>query len=83
MGEQYKFFQHRSCEYFPCHANVDINKFNCLFCYCPLYTITECGGNNIFNNGIKICTNCKVPHLENGYDFIVNKLIEINKEKTK
>jgi Zn-finger protein len=81
MSEHYKFFQHKECEYFPCHTTEDIDQFNCLFCYCPLYFIAECGGNNVYNNNIKICTNCSIPHIQNGYDHIVNKLIEINKEK--
>lgn len=33
----YRFFQNRACEFFPCHAVEDVEKFNCLFCYCPLY----------------------------------------------
>ena len=34
--ENYKFFQHKACEFFPCHETKDIDNFNCLFCYCPL-----------------------------------------------
>ena len=44
--ENYKFFQHRECEFFPCHKTEDEENFNCLFCYCPLYALGEnCGGN--------------------------------------
>ncbi|MBP8030977.1 MAG: metal-binding protein, partial [Acetobacterium sp.] len=38
-ASNYKFFQHRDCEYFPCHQADDLEDFNCLFCYCPLYAL--------------------------------------------
>jgi Zn-finger protein len=79
VGDNYKFFQHRRCEYFPCHRVKEENAFNCLFCYCPLYLLEDCGGNNVFNDGIKNCTDCTIPHLEKGYDYIINKIIERNK----
>lgn len=81
MSDNYKFFQHKQCEYFPCHKIKNTEKFNCLFCYCPLYFLEDCGGNCKLNNGIKDCTNCFIPHSENGYNYIVNKIIEKNKEK--
>ena len=28
--ENYKFNQHKTCEYFPCHKGVDATQFNCL-----------------------------------------------------
>ena len=56
--ENYKFFQHKACEFFPCHETKDIDNFNCLFCYCPLYALGEnCGGNfKILENGVKDCS---------------------------
>jgi len=76
----YKFFQNTSCEYYPCHSTgkYAIDKFSCLFCYCPLYKDKDCNGNfTILPNGIKDCSNCLVPHYN--YDYIVNKLINNNK----
>ena len=75
----YKFTQNKACEYFPCHK-LDEDKFNCLFCYCPLYALKdECGGNPKFlDNGIKSCENCTVPH--NGvkaWDFVNSKMPQI------
>ena len=32
----YDFFQHRLCEYFPCHKGADPETFSCLFCYSVL-----------------------------------------------
>jgi Zn-finger protein len=79
VSDNYKFFQHKECEYFPCHKVLDEDKFNCLFCYCPLYLVDDCGGNNTFNNGVKNCTNCIIPHQAKGYDFIIKKIIDRNK----
>jgi Zn-finger protein len=83
MSENYKFFQHKACEYFPCHNVKDAKLFNCLFCYCPLYFVENCGGNNSFIKGIKNCTECTIPHLEKGYDYIVKRIVERNKEMNK
>ena len=54
MSENYKFFQNNKCEYFPCHKGIPEEDFNCLFCYCPLYTLGKnCGGNCEFlENGV-------------------------------
>ena len=60
----YSFFCHKTCEFFPCHKTDDPDNFNCLFCYCPLYTLGEgCGG--VFHygeNGVKDCSRCLLPH---------------------
>lgn len=79
MSENYKFFQHKDCEYFPCHKMKNNEDFNCLFCYCPLYTLgSKCGGNFTFTeSGIKNCTNCLIPHSKKGYDYIMSKWSEI------
>jgi len=78
MGENFKFNQNKKCEYFPCHDVQDENKFNCMFCFCPLYMLKEeCGGNYSYINGIKDCTNCKVPHSENGYAHIMSKMSKV------
>lgn len=58
------FFQHRECEYFPCHNTEHPEDFNCLFCYCPLYTLGDkCGGQFTYTEkGVKNCRNCMRPH---------------------
>lgn len=69
------FVQNRACEYFPCHKTNDPDHFNCLFCYCPLYRMKNCGGNLTYlPNGIKDCSSCTVPHFR--YDHILAKLME-------
>ena len=71
MKNSYSYFQNRECEHFPCHE-VKGEEFNCLFCYCPLYTLEEkCGGNFVYtNSGVKDCSNCLIPHSTEGYDYI-------------
>lgn len=65
-----RYFSNTSCEYYPCHPNAKPENFSCLFCYCPLYGLKDCGGSpSYLPNGIKDCTNCLRPH-EN-YDEIV------------
>ena len=75
----YAFFQNRECEYFPCHEGADKERFNCLFCYCPLYVLGEkCGGSFTYTkDGIKDCSGCMVPHKKNNYAYIMSKYGEI------
>ena len=77
--ENYKFYQHKKCEFFPCHDINDEENFNCLFCYCPLYPLGEkCNGNYIYlENGVKDCSNCLIPHDKNNYDYITSRYSEI------
>ena len=75
----YRFFQNRACEFFPCHAVEDVEKFNCLFCYCPLYLREKCLGNPSYlvdGRGCKIkdCSNCTVVHRPEMYDEIMHQL---------
>ena len=74
----YAFNQNRECEYFPCHETDDIDNFNCLFCYCPLYMLEdECGGNFVrTSRGVKDCTHCLVPHKPGGYEYVNGKIGE-------
>lgn len=73
----FDFFTNTNCEFYPCHKT---NEINCLFCYCPLYPIDECGGNYhmIEYNGQKIkdCSNCIYPHIRENYNDITKKVIE-------
>lgn len=75
----YSFMQHKTCEFFPCHATEDPENFNCLFCYCPLYTLgSKCGGNfRYLENGVKDCSNCLVPHGRGSYSCIMSRYGEL------
>lgn len=65
----YKYFCNKKCEYYPCHS---FERINCKFCFCPIFTY-DCGGNyKLLENGIKDCSNCEIPHKENGHDYIVD-----------
>ena len=78
--ENYKFTQHKKCEYFPCHKIKNEDDFNCLFCYCPLYMLKEdCGGNFKYTNGVKDCSDCLVPHTKGAYDHVMSKMGKIIK----
>ena len=80
----YCFFQNRDCEYFPCHEGIDSTDFNCMFCYCPLYVLEDCGGTYTYTSkGYKDCTDCPLPHRPEGYDHIndsFKQLAEIEKK---
>ncbi len=78
MENSYRFFRNTACDYFPCHKVEKEDEFNCMFCYCPLYFLEECGGNHLDNDGVKDCSYCIIPHRPKGYDYINNKLIEQN-----
>lgn len=79
MDKKYKFFRHSECEFFPCHKVSDDTRFNCLFCYCPLYALgRECGGNFKYTEaGIKDCSDCTLPHSAGGYEHITSRFPDI------
>ena len=67
-----KRFSHRECPSWPCHNIEDIN---CIFCYCPLYYMVDCGGDfSITDKGIKDCSRCVKPHGKDGWSYVVEKL---------
>ena len=74
--EHYKFNQNSNCEFFPCHKVKQKETFNCLFCFCPLYTLgTDCGGHYTYlENGIKDCSACTLVHSKAGYDHVMSKM---------
>lgn len=73
--DSFRWFSNRTCEYFPCHKGADPEQFNCLFCYCPLYTLGDrCGGAFVYTEeGIKDCSGCLLPHSPGGYDHIISR----------
>lgn len=84
----YNYFQHKTCEYFPCHKGANPETFSCLFCYCPLYALGDkCGGAFTYTEkGIKDCSGCLVPHRRENYERIVEKMrtvIELVRRKEK
>ena len=72
----YDFFQNTQCEYFPCHKGAEREKFNCLFCYCPLYALGDkCGGSFTYTEqGIKDCSRCLKPHIRENYPAVLEQM---------
>ena len=81
MAQDHRFYQNRTCEYFPCHAGVAEAEFNCLFCYCPLYALgKKCGGDcGYTDGGIKDCSACVFPHRRENYDRVIGRFAEIRR----
>jgi Zn-finger protein len=78
----HSFFRNEDCAYFPCHKQVDPENFNCLFCYCPLYFLDDCGGDWRDLNGVKDCSACVKPHAPGGYKSTLARLkMEFAKRK--
>ncbi len=75
MKNSASFFANKDCQFYPCHTCEE--DINCLFCYCPLYTM-DCPGNYemIEKNGsrIKSCMNCIYPHLAANYSKVIELL---------
>ena len=73
MKNSYKFFENRECKYFPCHKGLE--NFNCMFCYCPMYSKEKCLGNPSYidkgDRVIKDCSKCVFPHIPENYEKIM------------
>lgn len=80
MKNSHAYFSNKDCKYFPCHKCDDMDDFNCLFCYCPLYVLGDkCGGKFVYlENGFKDCSACMYPHLSKNYENILKRYQEIS-----
>ncbi len=78
MKNNFSYFKNTDCEFFPCHKTKG-QFFNCMFCYCPLYTLGDgCGGRFKYTeDGVKDCSDCLIPHSEKGYRYILSKTAEL------
>ena len=72
LNKRYKFFEHKKCEYFPCHKRL--KEHSCIFCFCPLYDYNCIGNFRITSQGIKDCFKCTYPHKRKNYDKIMKRL---------
>lgn len=79
------FFRNDACPYFPCHQGVDPERFNCLFCYCPLYALgPRCGGDYTYTaHGIKDCSSCTRLHDGDQGVHVVRELFPLLAELAK
>ncbi len=81
MENSHRFFANKACRYYPCHEMK--GELNCLFCYCPLYFLKDCGGDCSFTKkGVKDCSACLKIHEEDGWAFIQHRLVEENRRIT-
>ena len=73
------YFKNTDCKFFPCHRTSPEADFNCLFCYCPLYTLGDrCGGKFVYlEDGTKDCSGCMIPHRAGGYDYVLGKYSDV------
>ena len=75
MEHSYKYFENRDCKYYPCH---NMQNINCLFCYCPLYSLEHCPGNyeyiDVQGKKVKSCMDCTFPHEEKNYEIVIQFL---------
>lgn len=73
--DHFKGGPRRECEFFPCHTGIPDERFNCLFCYCPL-AFLECPGpyTVLEYDGVKRkdCSACTLPHngIHKSWNFI-------------
>ena len=76
MDNSSRFFEHRECDYYPCHQGIE--ELNCLFCYCPMYHLDRCPGEPKYKvrdgKTIKVCTGCTFPHRAENYDRIMEMI---------
>ena len=67
------FFTNTACRYYPCHEGME--EVNCLFCYCPLYTLKRCPGTpqmlEADGKSIKACSACTFPPRAENYEKII------------
>jgi Zn-finger protein len=81
MENSERFFRNVDCKYFSCHEGCDPERFNCLFCFCPLYSLgEECGGNFRYvgeDRKVKSCMECALPHDPAFYDAVMERLREL------
>ncbi|MCQ2550420.1 MAG: cysteine-rich small domain-containing protein [Lachnospiraceae bacterium] len=72
MENSFQYFENRDCKYYPCHKGIE--HINCLFCYCPLYSMQNCPGNYIMieveGKPLKSCMDCSFPHKAENYDKV-------------
>lgn len=80
MNNSFCYFKNTDCVFYPCHEIKEGDDFfNCLFCYCPLYTLgRDCGGNFKYLDGdIKDCSNCMLPHSPAGFATVSARYPEV------
>lgn len=68
--ENYKGFQNKACEFWPCHPEDKMDGMGCLACYCPLYFLACPGNYTRLDDGRKDCSQCTVTHAKGGWEIV-------------
>jgi Zn-finger protein len=77
----FNYFRNDDCEFFPCHAGIGFDDFNCLFCFCPLFFVGNCGGEyTLLDGGWKDCSLCTLNHRRENYQLVIDTLKQIHPE---
>lgn len=66
----FKGFQNKSCEFWPCHSEAEMDGMGCMSCYCPLYFIACPGNYTRLPDGRKDCSQCTIIHRKGGWDIV-------------
>ena len=76
MENSNRFFANKACKYYPCHPELG-DELNCLFCYCPMYFLEDCGGDPSYTKkGIKDCSACLRIHEPDSWTFVQRRLLQ-------
>ena len=74
--ENYKGVHNKSCEFWPCHPEEEMDGMGCMSCFCPLYFIS-CPGNytRLEKDGRKDCSQCTLIHRKGGWDIVMQYMM--------
>jgi Zn-finger protein len=67
----YKFFQNKSCRFYPCHKGIAKREFSCSFCFCPIFPQREVNAVCLVCGP---CEKCTFPHKAKNYKKIIEML---------
>lgn len=68
--QNFKGFQNRKCEFWPCHPEEEMGGMGCMSCYCPLYYLKCPGTYTRLADGRKDCSQCTIVHRAGGWEIV-------------
>ena len=76
--ENYKFFQHKDCEFFPCTRLINRRiSTACSAIVLCMRSATNAWNFQYTDTGFKDCTNCMFPHVRSNYEKILERYQDI------
>jgi Zn-finger protein len=70
QSQNFKGFQNKACEFWPCHPEEEMDGMGCLSCYCPLYFLKCPGTYTRLPDGRKDCSGCTLIHRKGGWEIV-------------